>query len=78
MYINLQFQPMPRGMHGATVKNDDDGFTIFLDPDDPPDVQREGYLHEKEHIDNGDFDCICDKIADVIEINAHNKRDPWE
>lgn len=74
MYINLQFHPMPPGMHGATVKNDDMGFTVFLDPNDPPDVQREGYLHEMEHIENGDFDNICDKDADMIEVNAHKKR----
>ena len=56
MYINLQFAPMPRGMHGATVMNDDLGFTVFIDPADPPDVQRNGFLHEVEHIENGDFD----------------------
>ena len=74
MYINLQFAPMPRGMHGATVMNDDLGFTVFIDPADPPDVQRNGYLHEIEHIENGDFDNISDKAADIIEFKAHKKR----
>lgn len=74
MYINLQYASMPRGMHGATVMNDDLGYTVFIDPNDPPDIQRDGYLHEIEHIENGDFYNISDNTADVIEIRAHKKR----
>ena len=74
MYINLQYASMPRGMHGATVMNDDLGYTVFIDPNDPPDIQIDGYLHEIEHIENGDFYNISDNTADVIEIRAHKKR----
>lgn len=74
MYINLQYAPMPRGMHGATVVNDDFGYTVFIDPNDSIDVQRNGFLHEVEHIRNGDFDFVLDKDVDVIEFRAHKKR----
>lgn len=74
MYINLQYVAMPKGIHGATVSNEDLGFTVFIDPNDPPDVQRTAYRHEVEHIENGDFDEIWDKSVGLVEENAHKKR----
>ncbi len=74
MYINLQYLPMPKGIHGCTVLNSDDGFTVFIDPGDPDDVQKEAYIHEVEHIRNGDFDNIVDKNVGFIENRAHKKR----
>lgn len=74
MTINVQYAKMPRRMHGAATINEDGSVTVFIDPNDPPDVQRKGYLHEMEHIRNGDFDNICDKYAELLEIRAHRKR----
>lgn len=72
--INILYVSLPGGMHGATVLNDDGSFTVMLDPNDPPDVQREGFDHEYFHISNGDFDNICDKNHREIENRAHKKR----
>lgn len=73
-YINVQYVKMPGRIHGACVPNEDGSFTIFLDPNDPDDVQRAGLLHELEHIKNGDFDNIQDKQAEILEAYAHYGR----
>lgn len=72
--INVIYVSMPKGVHGATVLNPDDSFTVMLDPNDPFDVQQEGYAHEEWHIRNGDFDNIVDKNVGLIENRAHKKR----
>lgn len=71
--INLQYIYMPPGMHGATTKNEDGSFTVFLDPRDSDEKQREGYLHELEHIDRGDLDNRQDKNIGQIERVVHKK-----
>ena len=71
--INLQYINMPPGMHGATTKNEDGSFTVFLDPRDSDETQREGYLHELEHIDRGDLDNRQDKNIGQIERTVHKK-----
>ena len=73
-YINVQYVKLPRRCHGAAVLNSDNGITVFLDPNDPPDVQKEGFVHEIEHIRNGDFDNIYDKNVGFVENSAHKKR----
>ena len=73
MIINLQFRNMPRGMHGAATKNEDGSYTVFLDPRDTDEKQREGYLHELEHIKRGDLDNRCDKNIGLIERTVHAK-----
>lgn len=73
MTINLQFRKMPAGMHGAATKNEDGSYTVFLDPRDTDEKQREGYLHELEHIRRGDLDNRCDKNIGQIERAAHTK-----
>lgn len=71
--INLQFHNMPPGMHGAATKNEDGSFTVFLDPRDPDPVQRRAYMHELEHIQNGDLDNRQDKTIQQVERMAHTK-----
>lgn len=73
MTINLQFCKMPRGVHGAATKNEDGSFTVFLDPRDTDEKQREGYLHELEHIMRGDLDNRRDKNIGLIERTVHSK-----
>ena len=45
----------PAGFHGMVVRNDDDTYTILLDPNDSSDQILETYLHELNHISNNDF-----------------------
>ena len=73
MTINLQFRNMPAGMHGAATKNEDGSYTVFLDPRDTDEKQREGYLHELAHIKRGDLDNRCDKNIGQIEKSVHTK-----
>ena len=73
-YINVQFVQFPPGIHGASTVNEDNGFTIFIDPRDSYEMQRETYHHEMEHIRNGDFYNIAEKTARSAETNAHKKR----
>ena len=70
--INIVYVRMPKGIHGASVKNSDDSFTVLLDPNDPPDVQQASYRHELIHIENGDFDNIQDKHVQILEAYAHS------
>lgn len=71
--INLQYIYMPPGMHGATTKNDDGSYTVFLDPRDSCEMQKRGYLHELEHIDRGDLDNRQEKNIGQIEKAVHLK-----
>ena len=71
--INLQYINMPCGMHGAATKNEDGSYTIFLDPRDSDEKQREGYLHEMKHILSGDLDNRQDKTIGQVERTAHKK-----
>lgn len=71
--INLQYINMPSGMHGAATKNEDGSYTIFLDPRDSDEKQREGYIHEMEHILSGDLDNRQDKTIGQVERAAHKK-----
>ena len=73
-YINVFYATLPRRCHGASVLNPDGGLTVFLDHRDPPDVQMEGYFHEVEHYEAGDFENIPDKNVGFIENRAHKKR----
>ena len=73
-YIIVVYASLPRRCHGASVINEDGSCTVFLDPNDPPDVQMEGYFHEVEHYKAGDFENIPDKNVGFIENRAHKKR----
>lgn len=74
MIVNIAYIPLPKGSHGASVKNDEyDCYTIFLDPNDSQEQQEYGYLHEMYHIENGDFENIGDKDVSQIEYEAHKK-----
>ena len=73
-YINVQFVQFPAGIHGASTVNEDNGFTIFLDPRDSYEMQIETYYHEMGHILDGDFENISEKTASNAENNAHRKR----
>ena len=70
-YINVQFVQLPPGIHGASTVNEDNGYTIFIDPRDSYEMQMETYHHEMKHIRNGDFDNIAEKHARDVEKAVH-------
>lgn len=58
----------PAGFHGMVVRNDDDTYTILLDPNDSSDQILETYLHELNHISNNDFN---KEDIQAVEAAAH-------
>lgn len=58
----------PAGFHGMVVRNDDDTYTILLDPNDSSDQILETYLHELNHISNNDFH---KEDIQAVEAAAH-------
>lgn len=71
--IIVVYASLPRRCHGASVINEDGSFTVFIDPRDSLYVQRKAYMHELEHIENGDFNYIDMKTAGAVENSAHEK-----
>lgn len=56
-----------------TVDNKDGTYTIFINSRLNLEQQQLGYIHELEHILNGDYDKAD---TNVIEIDAHKKTAP--
>lgn len=71
--INLQYMPLPPDTHDSVTVNTDDSFTLFLDPNDSPEKQMEGFLHGVEkHIKGDHLYNTEDKNADELEVEAHD------
>lgn len=70
-YVIVFSTKLPSGSHGVSKLNPDGSFTIFLNPNDTHEMQQHGFIHEIEHIANGDFDNIQDKDVQVLEMYAH-------
>jgi len=69
--INVQYlEKAPSGFHGFVTENEDCSYTIFLDPNDSAERQKEALIHEVRHILNGDL--RMDDAGD-IEREAHEK-----
>lgn len=67
--INIGFlEHAPAGFHGMVVKNDDDSYTILVDPNDTFERRMQAIKHELEHIEADDF-----SVDDIqkIETRAH-------
>ena len=67
------FQEMPSSIRGfSTYVIDNNGerfYTIFLNPIFSAEKLQETYIHELEHIKNGDYDCECD--ISLLEEESH-------
>lgn len=68
-YIGVQFLMLPARIPGFTVKNADDSYTVFLNLGLSDAMQRAAYMHEREHIDNRDYDHIYD--VNYLETIRH-------
>jgi len=66
--INVQMKNLPTSIKAMTTPNIDGSYTIFLNSRLTYEQQREGYLHEIEHI----FKCDHEKESvNSIELDAH-------
>ncbi len=59
-HIGVFFLMLPATVPGFTVRNEDDSYTVFLNLGLSATAQKEAYMHEREHIDNRDYDHIYD------------------
>ena len=67
--INVVLMDNPFGIKGSVNKNEDGSYTVIINARLNVEQHREVYMHEVEHIENGDFD---KPDVDIIEYNAHN------
>jgi len=69
MDINVFLVDLPPSVKGYTVANADGSFSIFINARCASNIQEQTYRHEREHVENGDFD--RDLPVDIIELKAH-------
>ncbi len=67
--IFTYYVDLPTTIRSFVVSNNDMSFTILINSRMGNDQQLLAYIHEMEHIKNGDYDKCCS--ADLIELVAH-------
>ena len=71
--INIGFlEHAPAGFHGMVIRNEDDSFTILVDPNDTFEQRMKTIRHELQHILNDDF---SETDVQKIEATAHGKKE---
>lgn len=68
MTVNTILVDMPTRMKGQTVKNEDGSYSVFLNSRMASNQIEKTYIHEIEHIQNGDFE---KEQVQRIEAYAH-------
>ena len=57
---------LPLPVHGATTKNEDGTYSVFLNANDSMERRMKAYQHEMNHIENNDLelkDAGCEELA---------------
>lgn len=67
--IIVQLTDLPTTIASFVVSNPDTTYTIMLNSRFTHDRLTQAYLHELQHIKNGDYDKKCN--VDLVEIYAH-------
>lgn len=67
--VNTIELSLPTSISAYVVSNSDLSYTIVLNSCLSWERRRQAYLHEMEHIENGDYER---KSADLIEMFAHS------
>ena len=67
--VNTILADLPCSIAAYTISNADTSYTIVLNSRLNHERLMEAYLHELDHINNGDYDKRCS--ADLIEFYAH-------
>ena len=67
--VLVDLPPSTKGLVTKKCDQGEDFFTIMLNANLSTEAQREAFLHEKSHIDNGDF--YSGREADEIESERH-------
>lgn len=66
--VNVVEANLPTTISAYVVANADASYTIILNARMSHERKKASYLHEIEHIQNGDYE---KESADLIEIHAH-------
>lgn len=66
--VNVREIDLPTTISAYVTSNPDATYTIFLNAKLTRERRMQAYLHEVEHIKNGDYER---KSADMIELHAH-------
>lgn len=64
----VRFVPLPFGVYGLTMPNDDDTYSVYINIRYPEGRQLITYAHEIKHIKFNDF--YSDEDIDTIERRA--------
>lgn len=64
--INIIYVDMPCRIKGFILINSDTSYTIFINSKLNLEQQREVYIHEKNHIENNDFEYEDINIVEYI------------
>ena len=67
--IFTYYVDLPTTIRSFVVSNNDTNFTIILNAKLGREQQLKAYLHEMDHIRNGDYDKKCS--VNLIETAAH-------
>lgn len=67
--VNVCLADLPLSIKAYTMADPDGNYTIMLNARHSHYQHLISYHHEIQHIENGDYDKICD--ADLIEFYAH-------
>lgn len=65
--VRVVLMDMPASVHGFTVSDGFDYYTIVLNPRLSHQMQVETYAHELSHIINGDFSIMQNINRDMME-----------
>lgn len=68
--VNVKYIALPATVKSYVVANPDGTYTIILNSNLNYEQNMKSYIHELQHIENGDCDKKCS--ADWIEITAHS------
>lgn len=71
--IYTYYADLPTTIRSFVVSNNDMSFTIILNAKMGREQQLKAYLHEMNHIKNGDYEKNCS--VDLIETATHRNYD---
>lgn len=69
--IIVELIDLPTTIRGF-VRQNLDGYTIVINSRLSAETQHKTFIHEKQHIDQGDFESIAP--VDQIELDRHEQR----
>ena len=70
MKIIIEKQPLPASAHGI-AGTDGEAYYVLINSNDTPERQREAFIHEMQHIWDGDLDRTGESASE-LEKKKHS------